>query len=149
MNNLMKNAVLLAALLAAPLALAQEKGHLNVKTVVQKEEITVSDSGERETRLVAPDTVVPGDSVIYTITFANISDESAESVVITNPVPENLTYIEGSAFGPGTVIEFSVDGGQSYGAGDELTVPDNGGSRAAKAEDYTHLRWVLRASAPY
>ena len=144
MNNFMKNAVLLAAFFAAPLALAQEKGHLNVKTVVQKEEITVSESGERETRLVAPDTVVPGDSVIYTITFANISDESAENVVITNPVPENLTYIEGSAFGPGTVIEFSVDGGQSYGAGDKLTVPDNGGSRAAKAEDYTHLRWVMQ-----
>jgi len=144
MNHLIKNAVLLATFLAASLALAQEKGHLNVKTVVQKEEMTVSESGERETRLVEPDTVVPGDSVIYTITFANISDESAENVVITNPVPENLTYIEGSAFGPGTVIEFSVDGGETYGAKDELTVPDNGGTRTAKVEDYTHLRWVMQ-----
>ena len=135
--------IVIATIIALP-AIAQEEGHLNVRTVVQKEEITVNDAGERETRLVPADTVVPGDSVIYTITFTNISEESAENVVITNPVPDHLTYIEGSAFGPGTVIEFSIDGGQSYGAGDDLQVPDNGGSRAATAEDYTHLRWVMK-----
>ena len=144
MQKIIKTAVLLAALFAVSFAMAQEKGHLNVRTVVQKEEITVNDAGERETRLVPADTVIPGDSVIYTITFTNISEDAAENVVITNPVPEHLTYIEGSAFGPGTVIAFSIDGGQSYGAGDDLTVPDNGGSRAATAADYTHLRWVMQ-----
>ena len=144
MNKFVKSAVYSVALLAASSALAQEKGHLNVRTVVQKEEITVNDAGERETQLVPADIVVPGDSVIYTITFTNVSDEAADNVVITNPVPEHLTYIDGSAFGPGTVIEYSVDGGQSYGAKSDLTVPDNGGTRAAKAEDYTHLRWVMQ-----
>ena len=123
---------------------AQEQGHLNVTTTVQKQEVTVNDSGEAETRLVAADTVVPGESVVYTITFQNISDEPAANVVITNPISEDLTYVDGSAFGPGTVIQFSTDGGQNFAAADELTVVDDGVSRSAGPDDFTHIRWVMQ-----
>jgi len=125
-------------------AVAQEQGHLNVTTTVQKQEVTVNDSGEAETRLVAADTVVPGESVVYTITFQNISDEPAANVVITNPISEDLTYVDGSAFGPGTVIQFSTDGGQNFAAADELTVVDDGVSRPAGPDDFTHIRWVMQ-----
>ena len=126
-------------------AVAQEQGHLNVTTTVQKQEVTVNDSGEAETRLVAADSVVPGESVVYTITFQNISDEPAASVVITNPISEDLTYVDGSAFGPGTVIQFSTDGGQNFAAADELTVIDDGVSRPAGPDDFTHIRWVMQS----
>ena len=125
-------------------AVAQEQGHLNVTTTVQKQEVTVNDSGEAETRLVAADSVVPGESVVYTITFQNISDEPAANVVITNPISEDLTYVDGSAFGPGTVIQFSTDGGQNFAAADELTVIDDGASRPAGPDDFTHIRWVMQ-----
>jgi len=125
-------------------AVAQDQGHLNVTTTVQKQEVTVNDSGEAETRLVAADTVVPGESVVYTITFQNISDEPAANVVITNPISEDLTYVDGSAFGPGTVIQFSTDGGQNFAAADELTVIDDGVSRPAGPDDFTHIRWVMQ-----
>ncbi len=125
-------------------AVAQEQGHLNVTTTVQKQEVTVNDSGEAETRLVAADSVVPGESVVYTITFQNISDETAANVVITNPISEDLTYVDGSAFGPGTVIQFSTDGGQNFAAADELTVSDDGVSRPAGPDDFTHIRWVMQ-----
>jgi uncharacterized repeat protein (TIGR01451 family) len=125
-------------------AVAQEQGHLNVTTTVQKQEVTVNDSGEAETRLVAADTVVPGESVVYTITFQNISDEPAANVVITNPISEDLTYVDGSAYGPGTVIQFSTDGGQNFAAADELTVIDDGVSRPAGPDDFTHIRWVMQ-----
>jgi len=125
-------------------AVAQEQGHLNVRTVVQKEVVTVTDSGETERELVSADTIVPGDDVVYTITFTNISGEPAENIVITNPISESLTYVQGSAFGPGTVIEFSVDDGQNFGAPDELVVGINGGQRPAAAEDFTHVRWTMR-----
>jgi uncharacterized repeat protein (TIGR01451 family) len=147
MNNL-KSILLLAVFGLTTAAVAQEQGHLNVKTVVQKEQVSISDEGERQVRLVEASAVTPGDSVVYTITFSNISDAPAENVVITNPVPENLTYIQGSAFGPGTNIEFSVDGGQNYAVADSLRVPDNGGTRDATAEDYTHLRWVMQSELP-
>jgi len=140
-----KSLVLISSLtLFTSTAIAQEKGSLNVKTVVQKEEVSLNAAGERETVLVEADTVTPGDSVIYTITFKNVGDESADNVVITNPVPENLTYIDGSAFGPGATIEFSIDGGENFATAGELRVPEDGGTRAARAEDYTHLRWIMQ-----
>lgn len=138
--------ILLGAVFAySAVASAQDVGHLNVRTVVQKEEVFVNDAGETERRLVPANTVVPGEAVVYTITFTNISDEAAENVVITNPISENLTYVDGSAFGAGMVIQFSVDGGQSFGEPDELTVATNGDQRPARAEDFTHVRWVMQS----
>lgn len=125
-------------------AQAQEQGHLNVQTIVQKEQVTINDDGEKETSLVPAETVVPGENVVYTITFRNISDEPAENVVITNPIAESLTFIEGSAFGPGTEIQFSVDGGNTFAAREDLTVTEDGVVRPATAEDFTHIRWVMR-----
>ncbi len=126
------------------LALAQEQAHLDVTTVVQKEEVFTNENGEQEKRLVDANTVIPGERVVYTITFRNISDQSADNVVITNPIDSNLTYVEGSAFGPGTVIEFSVDGGKTWGAPDALQVSEDGGTRRAEAKDFTHVRWVVQ-----
>ena len=143
MKNPFKFLIAVCVLFAAS-TLAQEQGHLNIQTIVEKEEVVTNDEGETETRLVPATLVLPGDDVVYTITFRNVSEEAAENVVITNPIPEDLTYIDGSAFGPGTVIEFSADGGQSWSLPESLEVPDNGGTRAATAEDFTHLRWVMQ-----
>ncbi len=147
MKTQLKMTSLIAAITAtffATTGFAQEQGHLNVRTVVQKEEVTVTDAGETTRALVPADTVVPGDDVVYTITFTNVSDETAENIVITNPISQNLTYVQGSAFGPGTLIEFSVDNGQSFAAQEELMVATNGVQRPAAAEDFTHVRWTMQ-----
>ena len=125
------------------LALAQEQAHLDVNTVVQKEEIFVNENGEQERRLVDANTVIPGERVVYTITFRNISDQPADNVIITNPIDSNLTYVDGSAFGPGTLIEFSVDGGKTWGTPDALQVSEDTGVRPAEAKDFTHVRWIV------
>lgn len=125
-------------------AFSQDEGHLNVRTVVQKEQVTVDESGETRTELVAAGTVVPGERVVYTITFQNISGEPADNVVITNPISGELTYVDGSAFGPGADIQFSVDGGRTFGDRDELTVTEDGETRPAVTEDFTHIRWVMK-----
>ncbi|MDH4106754.1 MAG: hypothetical protein OEW35_00405 [Gammaproteobacteria bacterium] len=144
MKTLLNAVLVLAAIAGATHAHAQQ-GHLNVTTIVQKEEVVVDENGQQSTRLVAAAKVVPGDQVVYTVTFANVSDEAADNIVITNPLPAEMTYVEGSAFGPGAEIEFSADGGKSFAAREKLTVPDEqGGQRQARAEDYTHIRWVMR-----
>ncbi len=125
-------------------AISQEQGHLNVTTLVQMEEVSEGENGERQTRLVAVETAVPGDVVIYTTTIDNISEQAADDIVVTSPVPEHLSYVAGSAFAPGMDIEFSVDGGVSYAAAEDLTVDDGGQPRTATAEDYTHIRFVLQ-----
>ena len=142
MKNVASAIVMLALSLAA---YAQEQGHLDVRTVVQKEQVTVNKAGEAETELVVASTVVPGERVVYTITFQNISDEPAENVVITNPISGELTYIDGSAFGPGTDIQFSVDGGQTFSSRDELTVTEDGETRPAGTVSSSRLEnvWVI------
>jgi hypothetical protein len=53
-------------------------------------------------------------------------------------------YVDGSAFGPGSNIEFSVDGGRTFANSNELTVMEDGETRPARAEDFTHIRWVMQ-----
>ncbi len=133
-----------AILLTLSLTAMAQEGHLNVQTTVQKETVVTDENGVQETQLVPAETVVPGERVIYTITFENISDQPADDIVITNPISADLTYVDGSAFGPGTAIEFSVDGGATFAAANELTVVEDGASRAATPDDFTHIRWVMQ-----
>ncbi|MEM7282758.1 MAG: hypothetical protein AAF438_14140 [Pseudomonadota bacterium] len=126
-------------------AQGQEKGAIEVKTVAEKEEVLLAEDGTEESKLVPVSTVVPGDEIVYTVTFTNISEETADNVTVVDPIPDQMTYVRGSVFGPGADITFSVDGGATFEAEDDLRVAtDNGGERTAQPEDYTHIRWVLR-----
>ncbi|MCI0516861.1 MAG: hypothetical protein L0Y45_03410 [Woeseiaceae bacterium] len=140
--------MLLTSLAGTAFAQDAAQGHLLVKTVVQKEEVVVDASGEETVRLVDAKVVVPGDEVIYTVTFENISDTAAENVVITNPIAADLEYVDGSAFGPGSDIVFSVDGGTMFAAAGELSVAENGVVRPAEAKDFTHIRWEMQNEIP-
>jgi len=144
MKILLNAVIVIAVTLGAFASSAQEQGHLNVKTVVSMEEVTIDDNGDRHTQLVDATTVVPGDEVVYTVTFSNVSDVPAENVVITNPLAAEMTYVVGSAFGPGSDIVFSVDGGKSFAAPEKLFVTKSGIERPASADDYTHIRWVMK-----
>ncbi len=124
-------------------AFAQGNGTLDVLTVVQKEEVVVNEDGTTESRLVAVEAVIPGERVFYTITFTNVGGDPAENVVITNPIASELTYVEGSAFGPGMTVEFSVDHGATFAEAAELTVTEDDEVRAAEPDDFTHIRWVM------
>ena len=148
MKNVMRAGLFFLFAASAGIASAQTSGHLNVTTTVQKEEVTIDDAGERNTRLVDAAKVVPGDEVIYTVTFANIGDQPAENVVITNPLPEQLTYVDGSAFGPGAEIVFSADGGKTFAKPADLVVIEDGAPRSATSQDFTHIRWVMANDIP-
>ena len=125
-------------------AFAHENETLDVLTVVQKEEVVVSEDGTTESRLVAVESVAPGERVLYTITFTNVGGDPAENVVITNPIATELTYVEGSAFGPGMAVQFSVDSGVTFGSAADLTVTVDNDVRAAGPDDFTHIRWVMQ-----
>lgn len=143
MKTLLNAVIVIVVTLGAFTSSAQEQGHLNVKTVVSTEEVTIDENGDRHTQLVDATTVVPGDEVVYTVTFSNVSDEPAENVVITNPLAAEMTYVVGSAFGPGSDIIFSVDGGKSFASPEKLFVTKSGVEHLASADDYTHIRWVM------
>ena len=132
------------ALFGATESLAQ--GGIELTTVAEQVVTTTGDGGEEVTTVVAVGKIVPGTIVVYTITARNISDQPLNSVVINDPIPEHMTYVMGSVVGLDSDITFSVDGGTSFAALDQLTISDgDGGTRAPEASDYTHIRWTLTA----
>lgn len=132
----------LPILLGSGAVLAQ--GHLEVTTIVQKEVLVKNENGEAETMLIGADTVVPGERVVYTISFENTGTDAAENVVITNPIADSLKYVAGSASNGDMRIEFSADGGRTFGLASELTLVDDGIERPATTRDYTHVRWIMQ-----
>lgn len=136
---------MIAALLLA-LASSSAAAQIEVSTIAQIEIVETGEDGKQTIRREAATRVVPGTEVIYTITAKNAGNEPADKVVVTNPVPAQTRYVDGSAAGANTDITFSVDGGKTWGTAGTLTVVDTRGeSRAATAEDYTHVRWTLRS----
>jgi uncharacterized repeat protein (TIGR01451 family) len=118
---------------------------VRLTTTVQKMERVAAPDGTVSSRLAPAEKVIPGDEVRYTIAFENDGAKpvDAGTVVITNPVPENTQYIADSAFGSGTTIQFSVDGGKTFHPANELTVVRDGVKTAATPADYTTIRWTF------
>jgi len=136
---------LLIGMLFSAAALAQQ-GAVQLDNKAEQWEAYTDESGAEQQRLVAATRVVPGESIVFTVTYTNNGAEPAESIRITNPVPEHMDYVEGSASGDNTTIVFSVDDGASFAAADQLQVDaEDGTQRPAAAADYTHVRWTLNS----
>jgi uncharacterized repeat protein (TIGR01451 family) len=97
------------------------------------------------TNLAPADRLVSGDWVIYTLEVRNTASTAVHTPTVTYPVPQHMSYVAESAVGPGTEISYSVDGGRSFDAPENLKVRDpDGQARPASAADYTHIRWELK-----
>lgn len=129
----------LAALLFAPDVMAQTK-HVELDAKVEREVEIVDENGEKTIKRVHAEKVMPGETVVYTITARNVGDEPATNVVITDPIPKHMEYT-GSVTGDGTRITFSIDGGKTYDVASALMVSEGATKRPAKPEEYTHIRW--------
>lgn len=130
-------------------ARAADKGAIELMSIAEVEITVKNDKGEKEVKKVEASkaNVAPGDVVIFTNRYVNNGKEPADAVVVTNPVPEHMVYVEGTAEGKGTRIEFSIDKGKSYGALGKLMVKGKDGKeKPASAADYTHIRWTLEKS---
>ncbi|MBI5562231.1 MAG: DUF11 domain-containing protein [Deltaproteobacteria bacterium] len=145
-------AVLAVVFFAAMAAHAEEKGSIKLTSLAETDTIVVNAKGEKEVKRVeaARAKVVPGDVVIYTTLYENVGKAPVTDAVINNPVPEHMLYVDNSAEGKGTRIEFSVDGGKTFGATNTLTMVDvKGKARPARPTDYTNIRWTMeKAIAP-
>jgi uncharacterized repeat protein (TIGR01451 family) len=118
-----------------------EPGAIKISSIAEKETEVIDKNGNKTSKRTRVDTAVPGDEIIYTITFENISTKPASNIVITNPIPNDTTYI--SATGVNTEITFSIDCNNQYATPDKLIVTTKEGvTRLAVPSDYSHLRWV-------
>jgi uncharacterized repeat protein (TIGR01451 family) len=94
--------------------------------------------------------VRPGDVVQYQLRFTNQGQGDVRGVVFTNPVPEGLRYVDGSAGADrqDVAVEYSTDGGQTYAATPLVTevVAGQRVQKPASPSQYTHVRWTVRGS---
>ncbi|WP_129647044.1 DUF11 domain-containing protein [Peristeroidobacter agariperforans] len=137
----MKSLVLLVVWLTtfATPTLATEAVELRTQLVAEVRETT--GPAERPTFRLAPATrLSQGQVVYYTVRITNPTPVFANKVQVSQLIPANTTYLPGSAAGPGAEIEFSIDGGQTFGRPESLKQTD--GTRAPPAR-YTHIRWTL------
>jgi uncharacterized repeat protein (TIGR01451 family) len=135
----------LAACAVASTATAADKGCIVVQNVAEIEQTATDAKGARTVKLVPAVKVLPGDTVIYTVKFRNVCDKPADNVSVDNPVPVHMAYVADSAIGPNTEISFSIDGGYTFAKPEALRKKDaDGTERAARASEYTNIRWVMR-----
>lgn len=146
----MRNSKLLIVALSLGLAFMTQAAPAASKETIslvingQMEEVYKNDKGEMVKRLVPITKATPGSEVVYTITYQNKGNQPADKVVINDPIPAEVAYRDGTAFGSGSEIEFSIDGGKSFGKPEALKVTSKDGvTRPATGSDYTHIRWTL------
>lgn len=149
MTVVLRFASLLRRLLAPVLVLglllpAWAAAEVQLLTSAFYEKTVVSKDGKKTVTREPLAQAVPGQEIIYVITYRNTGKEPVQNVVVNNPVPKELAYVANSALGNGTRFEASVDGGKSFGSFSQLTVKGADGKlRAAGGGDVTHLRWTL------
>ena len=85
-------------------ALAESQGCIALKTTAEIEKEVVNDKGQKSKVLVPAGKVIPGTEVIWTVTANNSCKQASDKVVIDNPVPEHMTLVPNSGFGPGSSL---------------------------------------------
>jgi uncharacterized repeat protein (TIGR01451 family) len=125
--------------------LADQQGHIKLQTVFEQVKVTTDKSGQQHSDIVPADKVVPGTEVVWYVNYQIIGNDPVTNAVIVDPVPQNMSYVAGSAAGDNADITFSVDGGQTWGKPETLQMKNADGTlRGATPKDYTAIRWILK-----
>lgn len=89
--------------------------------------------------------VQPGDTLRYTVIGENTSDRAVRNFTLTQPIPQQTTYVLSSATAPSnTKMTYSIDNGKTFVDNPTIQVKLPNGkveTRPAPAERYTHIRW--------
>jgi uncharacterized repeat protein (TIGR01451 family) len=145
----MRNAIALALLILLPAWSARAvdatgSPAVEIKISAEVEVKVKTADGREEVKRVPAAKVPPGEVVIYTLNAKNTSEKPASDVVMTDPIPAQMEYVDGSVSADGARVTFSVDGGKSFAAKESLKVRgEDGAMRAALPADFTHIRWQL------
>jgi uncharacterized repeat protein (TIGR01451 family) len=139
-------ALALVGLLSLPVAAAQAADGVVSQLSALKQTVRTDAAGKTIQEYVPFAKVVPGDVLLCTVEYTNKGAEPAGQVVVTLPVPPEMTLAPSSAAHQAAETLYSVDGGQTYGPLDQLSITEPDGKvRPARAEDVNAVRWTLRA----
>lgn len=139
----MKALLTFMLLLLPGLAHAADNVRLSSEVFVEKTEVS---PGEKA-RIVLhqPKLVVPGDRLVFVLSYRNEGPTTATNFTVTNPMPSAVSFAEA----PGATAQYSVDGGRMWGVLAQLKLRESDGKwRAARPDDVTHVRWILTQPLP-
>lgn len=136
--------LILGLTLAAPLAAQAPKNVLTMRVT----NVTAQEDAKRG--LARRDTsALPGDLLRYTLVFVNRLPRAVKGVVLANPLPASMAYVEGSASANrfDARLEFSADSGKGWAPRPTTMVVEDGRSfqRVIPAELFTNVRWTVEA----
>jgi uncharacterized repeat protein (TIGR01451 family) len=135
----------LLSALASPVQAATEANRMIIlKNVAEVEVEVTAPNGKKAIKRQAVSKATAGTEITYTTTFTNTEGRPAGHIVITNPVPENTSYVRRSATGANTDITYSVDGGKSFSTPDKLRIKEDHRQRPVRPSDITHVRWTYK-----
>jgi uncharacterized repeat protein (TIGR01451 family) len=106
------------------------------------EEVTQTKAGKEVKVLKVLAKAIPGDVVTYVNKISNPTDKEAKDLSVVNEVPEHTNFVANSVDCNGCTVLYSIDG-KEYKKASELFIKDDGVKRLAKAEEYSHLKFIL------
>jgi uncharacterized repeat protein (TIGR01451 family) len=140
---------LIAAILLGSTIMGTSALALTAEQTVEREIVVKNLDGTESVTREAAETMIPGESVVYSINYYNDLDKAAQNVVLVMPVPSELALIEGSADIPGAETTYSADGGQSFALRENVVVKlEDNSTRAADTSDITHIKWIVASINP-
>ena len=144
--------VVLGFTASAALAQVGQKPELVLTLSAQKEVTVTGEDGKPKTEWQEVKSTGPGDVLKYTVRYENKGKTEARGAKVVDPIPQNTSYISGSAEGEGAAISFSLDG-KAFAPPPLLTyrVRQADGTeveRVATPEMYTHIQWQLTKPVP-
>lgn len=132
--------MLIAAAVTAPVTAAAADQNVELTNQIMVERTVTDAAGNVTTTLEPPSKVVPGDKLVFKLSFHNRGAMPATGFAVTNPLPSAVTFV---AADQDAIL--SVDGGKTWGKLDALTVAlADGKTRAAVPSDVTHVRWAFK-----
>jgi hypothetical protein len=131
----------IAAVSSVPAAANQ----VSLNNDVFVERVSTDADGKRRVTLEAPKVVLPGDRLLFVLSYRNASGKAADKFVVTNPMPAAVQFAEQAD----DAALVSVDGGKNWGLLAQLRVANaDGTDRPARTEDVTHIRWAFSQPIP-
>jgi uncharacterized repeat protein (TIGR01451 family) len=139
-----KKLFLALALLMMP-TLAAAANEVSLTSEMFVERTVVQPGGKTKIVLSQPKSVPPGAKLVFVLSYRNVGKTPATNFTVTNPMPAGVIF--DGAVTPGSDV--SVNNGQNWGQLATLRVPVSGAApRAARTEDVTTVRWILKAPIP-
>lgn len=134
-------AVMLVALASNASSAQAKAGNVQLSNTVLVQQKSAAADGTTRVTLVPAKRVVPGDHIVFRITYKNQVGQPVSGMVVSNPVPANLVY-RGPAEGS-PAPQVSADG-IHFAPLSALSV----GGHPARPDQIRAVRWQIDGAVP-